>query len=210
MKEERMRAMLIVTMVVALDIFPQVMTPRQMSVYYSSGEVVSISADDTDSLTFSVTYKLYIHKSQGSIDSIHLTDIDSITFPFLGGPAVTMSAPAGGENYRVGDSLGITWTINPAAVTERVYFQVSVDNGQTWHEINNSYNDKYFYNNNGGYDSTYTATWKWHIKNPIEAPGGIVLNVISDLCKIRVDEYYNAGIISEMYDQSRGVFSISQ
>jgi hypothetical protein len=97
---------------------------------------------------------------------------------------ITISSPAKGEVYNVGDSLRIKWTVkdDPADPIDGVTISLSPDGGITWGGLE------------GGSVAPTHATWgnyAWKVKDSLYIQGQAknVLLKGSTQCKIRVQQY---------------------
>lgn len=106
-----------------------------------------------------------------------INDVSNNTFSIVT-PTITVQNPDGGENITGLSNFAIEWYSQGAS--NYVNIQYSIDNGTTWNTIVTGTN------NDGDY------TWS-------------VPNTPSNLCKIKITDYYNASVT----DQSNNVFTIN-
>lgn len=188
--------------------------PRQLNVYQHGGAIDSVPGSDFDSLTVSDGTNLRIHTTGGGgVRSFAISQIDSLKFPFVGGPAVTVLSPNGGETYHVGDSLTISWRINPTAVgsyADKVAVFILLDNGQTSRQIALGLSEPQVANTDPRYNGGREITCKWKIANPMTGvyPSDAA-SPISTTCKILVG-VYGFTQEAELSDMSNGNFTIAQ
>ncbi len=109
-----------------------------------------------------------------------INDVSNANFAIYN-PSVTLTAPNGGENWRVGTSQNITWTSNNII---NVKLEYTVDNGTNWNVI---------------IDSTNAAagSYAWTIPN-----------AVSGTVKVRVSDVLEAGL-NDVSDANFAIYNPS-
>jgi hypothetical protein len=112
------------------------------------------------------------------------------------GPAeekdLTLTCPKGGETFKAGDSVIVTWKTKAGVEFSSVYFKVSTDNGATWTEsiINGSV-------------PTGTGKWTWKVGSeywPVSPA------YPSNKCMLKILSYEPMN----QYRDSSSVFAVTQ
>jgi len=99
-------------------------------------------------------------------------------FSIVAAPSISVVRPAGGDTFRVGDSVKIAWS--HTYVTGKVKIEYSADNGASWALVKDS------------------------VDIALNALGWIAPDVKSDSCKIRISSLSSASVVGA----SSGLFSI--
>lgn len=119
------------------------------------------------------------------------------------GPAsdakITLTKPVGGETYKVGDSLKVTWTIkdDPSDPIDAVDVLLSPDDGMTWGYLRS------------GSITPLSASWQnfaWKIKDTLVVNTVKVALAGNAKCRVRVMQYSTAD--SKEISTSARAFSI--
>jgi len=184
--------------------------PRMLSVYTHAGTIDSLPVSDFDSLAFPGATNLSIYLKAGGVTTVPLDQIDSIGFPFVGGPVCTVLSPNGGQTFHRGDSLALSWHINPVAMLAQKVAVFLSPNDTNWDQIDLSTTaggEPQVFNNDPRYDAGRTITCKWKISDPISPWTQPPNSPVSTRCRIKVAAY---GFSSdpEQYDISDAAFTI--
>jgi hypothetical protein len=202
-------------LILAATAMAQISVPRVLHIYKKGGALDTVAPADADSVTFSASNKLVVHRKSGVTDSICVAQIDSVTFPYFGGPAITLLAPTPGATLKIGDTLVLSWTINPICIQDRVSVLFSTHDGGTasadWHELcvpaagggacQPSKSDATIYSGN-------TATMKIELTASMSGAGGTdAFSPVSDSCRIKLSQYESGGYVPDLSAVS-GRFSV--
>lgn len=112
---------------------------------------------------------------------------------------ITLTKPTGGETYKVGDSLRVTWTIkdDPSDPIDAVDVLLSPDDGKTWGYLRT------------GSITPLSPSWQnfaWKIKDTLVVNTVKVPLAGNSKCRVRVMQYSTAD--SKEISTSAGSFSI--
>ena len=182
----RMLTSSIVFVLIAVSTTPG-QSGRNMFIYKSGGQLDSMLLTKADSALF-VNDTMLLYCTGNTLFRHAMSDIDSITFPYIGGPAITLLEPDPGTVYHVGDSLIVRWKINPLIVTAGVYFQLTVNDGESFFTIvptTQHYPGPLYDGIQGRY--------AWHIQDHVYDVSLGDMALVSQQCRIRVTEYNTEG-----------------
>ena len=207
-----MRFFALILVIVSTMAFSQV--PRDMHIYNKSGIIDTIDGSQMDSVGFRAGNTLVVYLKNGKVDSLCAARVDSVKFPYIGGPAITLRTPVNGAAYRLGDTLILSWTINPFCIGDRVTIELNMHDGggtySDWHEI--CIPD---WQNSGACQPRKTdlsvyagnmATMKIPLTDPMTG-GFDGFSPVSDSCRIRLSQYESGGYVPDLRAIS-GRFSI--
>lgn len=107
-------------------------------------------------------------------------------------PPITVVAPNGGEAYRVGDTLRVSWEWD-TTITGGVAVWISPDDGESWHIMTSTTSVP------SHAEGTNVGTFEWLIPATVDGQ-----SLVSDHCRIRAWEY----TMNELADLSDGTFTI--
>lgn len=182
--------------------------PRMLFVYARAGTIDSFPTADFDSLTFPGKTDLAVHLKTGGVTTIPLEQIDSLGFPYVGGPACMIFSPNGGQTYHVGDTMSLSWHINPAGMMAQKVAVFLSPNDTNWYQIDlrpSTGGEPQVFNTDQRYNADHSITCSWKIVDPISSWSSE--SPVSSRCRTKVAAY---GFSSdpEQYDISDATFMI--
>jgi hypothetical protein len=209
-----MRSSAFIIGILSAMVFSQSPIPRDIHIYNKSGVIDTIDGSQMDSVGFRSGNTMVVYLKNGKTDSLCAARVDSVKFPYIGGPAIILRTPVDGAHYRLGDTLILSWTINPICIGDRVTIEFNMHDGggtySDWHEIcipdwqsagacQPRKTDQSIYTGN-------MATMKIPLTDPMTG-GFDTYSPVSDSCRIRLSQYESGGYVPDLRAIS-GRFSI--